>query len=145
MTLKIAHSETLPFADPIAALSLCGIYDFTALRDAHRSNQQIYNDFTTGAFGPEEEGGWAKGSTAKGAVGKERVLVLARSRTDSLVEWEQTDVMAPMLDEISRAAPRMIGVVTEIHGDHKEIYEKGTEIARTVAETVGYLKRLRLC
>lgn len=137
MTLKVAQSEVLPFRHPVAALSLCGIYDFAALRDAHLSHRQIYDDFTTAAFGPEEDGGWERGNTKVGFSNKVKVVVLAHSKTDTLVEWEQTEVMR---DSLRAWSPQAKGVVTEVKGDHKEIYEKGEEVARAVKETLGYLR-----
>ena len=141
MTLKISQTPALPFAYPIAALSLCGIYDFTALRNAHQSNQSLYDEFTNGAFGPEEHGGWVYGLTTKDAIRKEvKLLLLAHSKTDSLVDWQQTHRMSDALDRIH---PDQQGIVTELLGDHKEIYEKGIEIARIVQESLRLLEGLR--
>ena len=143
MTLKICQAPALPFVYPAAAISLCGIYDFTALRDAHAhsENRKIYDDFSNTAFGPEQDGGWVRGNTTQDAIRREiRLVVLAHSKTDSLVEWQQTDLMS---DVFRRLEPDQQGVVMEIYGDHMEIYEKGTEIARSVRETVRRLGDLR--
>lgn len=140
MTLKVAQSEVLPFQHPVAALSLCGIYDFVALRDAHLSHRQVYDDFTTAAFGPEEDGGWERGNTKTGFSKKVEVVVLAHSKTDTLVDWGQIEVMRGLL---MATGPRAKGVLMEVKGDHKEIYEKGKELARAVKETLGYLQALQ--
>lgn len=138
MTLKICQALAPPFAYPIAALSLCGIYDFTALREAHEPNRKLYEEFTNGAFGPEAEGGWVRGLTTKDAIRKEvKLLVLAHSKTDSLVDWQQTCIMSDVLDRMDSSQQ---GMVMELHGDHKEIYEKGTEIARTVHQSMRILE-----
>jgi len=137
MTLKVAQSEVLPFRHPVAALSLCGIYDFAALRDAHLSHRQVYDEFITAAFGPEEDGGWERGNTKTGFSEKVEIVVLAHSKTDTLVEWEQTEAMRESLRAMGSRAK---GVVMEVKGDHKEIYEKGDEVARAVEETVGHLR-----
>ncbi len=139
MTLKVAQSEVLPFRHPVAALSLCGIYDFAALRDAHLSHRQIYDDFTTTAFGPEEDGGWERGNTKTGFSNEVEVVVLAHSKTDTLVDWEQTEVMR---ESLRAMGPQAKGAVMEVKGDHKEIYEKGEEVARAVMETLEYLQGL---
>lgn len=136
ITLKVAQSEVLPFRHPVAALSLCGIYDFTALRDAHLSHRHVYDDFTTAAFGPEDDGGWERGNTKTGFSEKVEIVVLAHSKTDTLVDWEQTEVMR---DSLMAMGPQAKGAVMEVKGDHKEIYEKGEEVARAVKETLGYL------
>lgn len=141
MTLKICQTPALPFAYPAAALSLCGIYDFTALRDAHRSSQKIYDEFTNGAFGPEEQDGWAHGLTTRDAIRKDvKLLLLAHSKTDSLVDWQQTHKMSDILERLDSDQQ---GVVREMYGDHKEIYEKGIEIARIVQESMRILEGLR--
>lgn len=142
MALKIAMSEMLPFPYPVAVLSMCGIYDFTALRNAHLSHRQLYEDFTTAAFGPEEEGGWEKGSTRKGTIQAIGVVVLAHSKTDTLVEWEQLNVMSEFLPHSK--GPGAKAVVMELQGDHREIYEKGVEMARAIKETIRLLEKIRL-
>ena len=136
MTLKVAQSQTLPFPHPVAALSLCGIYDFAAARDAHPSNRQIYDDFTDAAFGPEAEGNWDKGSTRTDRIRNVTAAVLAHSKTDTLVEWEQTNVMSEVL---GAGGPGVKSAVMEIQGDHREIYEKGVEVARAVKKTLQLL------
>ena len=139
MALKLAAAENLPFPYPMAVLSLCGIYDFTALRDAHPSHRQLYDDFTTGAFGPEEEGGWDRGSTRKGRFEKTKIVILAHSKTDTLVEWDQTNAMKESLDAMpvgSRA------VIMEVQGDHKEIYENGVEVAKAIKAMIGLIEEV---
>ena len=136
MTLKVAQCQTLPFPHPAAALSLCGIYDFIAARDAHPSNRQIYDDFTNTAFGPEADGNWDKGSTRTDRITNVKAVVLAHSRTDTLVEWEQTNLMSEVLGAMG---PGLKSAVIEIQGDHREIYEKGVEVARAVKKTLKLL------
>ena len=139
MTLKVAQSQTIPFPHPAAALSLCGIYDFTATRDAHPSNRQIYDDFTNAAFGPEADGNWHKGSARTDRIIEVKAVVLAHSKTDALVEWEQTNLMSEVFGAMG---PGMKSAMMEIQGDHREIYENGVEVARAVERTLQHLHEL---
>lgn len=75
-----------------AVVSLEGIYNFTACRDAHPRLRDMYNAFITEAFGPEEERGWERGNVLRCKRrfrdGVEAVIV-GHSRDDEMVEWEQ--------------------------------------------------------
>ncbi|KAL8780710.1 MAG: hypothetical protein Q9213_006356 [Squamulea squamosa] len=87
-----------------AVVGVEGIYDFTALRDAHLEYRGIYEEFTNGAFGEEEDGGWEKGNMiAKFREGEKmdgvEVVVLGQSRHDELVEWGQIETMEKVLRE----------------------------------------------
>jgi hypothetical protein len=95
-----------------AMVSVAGIADFTVLRHMHLEHRAAYDDFCTGAFGPEESGGWELGNvfTATpllppqwGHAGEEeergvtevedQVIVLGQGRADELVEWGQVEIL----------------------------------------------------
>ncbi|KAL8666574.1 MAG: hypothetical protein Q9202_001372 [Teloschistes flavicans] len=88
-----------------AVVGLAGIYDFTALRDAHAEHRGLYEGFTNEAFGAEEDGGWERGNIVeavrklKGIMGGVELVVLGHSKGDELVEWGQVDLMAGALRE----------------------------------------------
>ncbi|KAL8899252.1 MAG: hypothetical protein Q9192_001665 [Flavoplaca navasiana] len=70
-----------------AVVGVEGIYDFTALRDAHLDYRSIYEDFTNGAFGAEADGNWEKGNVVRMIadgmeMGRTAVVVLGQSRED---------------------------------------------------------------
>ncbi|KAL8771199.1 MAG: hypothetical protein Q9209_003370 [Squamulea sp. 1 TL-2023] len=119
-----------------AVVGVEGIYDFTALRDAHLEYRGIYEEFTNGAFGKEENGDWEKGNmVAKiGEGGKMEgveIVVLGHSRCDELVEWGQVKMMEKVLreqgwrgkDELEGGVAREVMVV-ELRGGHDEICER---------------------
>ncbi|KAI4245478.1 MAG: hypothetical protein L6R40_002539 [Gallowayella cf. fulva] len=71
-----------------------GVYDFTALRDAHAGFRDVYEEFTKGVFGDERHGGWEEGNIVRmvregGEMDRVEVVVLGQSREDELVEWGQ--------------------------------------------------------
>ncbi|KAL9035183.1 MAG: hypothetical protein Q9180_004996 [Flavoplaca navasiana] len=70
-----------------AVVGIEGIYDFTALRDAHLDYRSVYEDFTNGAFGAEADGNWEKGNVVRMIadgmeMGRTAVVVLGQSRED---------------------------------------------------------------
>lgn len=121
-------------------ISIEGIYDFVALRDAHMSSKDLYDAFTTGAFGPEEDGGWERGNILrcgrKVREGVEVVLVV-HSRGDELVEWEQGEGMAGVLRREGREG---VGVLMEVEGRHAEVVEEGVVVGRVLEEAVRMLQ-----
>lgn len=109
-----------------AVVSLAGIFNFRACRDAHRRFGGAYDEFMTAAFGgPEEMGRWAvadlypeesgdgkrltiQGEGGGGGVGgtvveilkrkgRGLVVVLGYSKEDELVEGEQGEGVASVL------------------------------------------------
>ena len=95
MTILIAQSYPARVAIPlpIAIIPLCGIYNFKSLRDAHMDHADIYNAFTTAAFGTEDEGGWERGNCTEGEIGGEvKAFVIGHSQEDTLVDWGQVEV-----------------------------------------------------
>ncbi|KAI4107987.1 MAG: hypothetical protein L6R37_001269 [Teloschistes peruensis] len=57
-----------------AVVGVEGIYDFTALRDAHVEYRDGYEEFTSEAFGAEEDGGWERGNMVEAVRKRERML-----------------------------------------------------------------------
>lgn len=129
-----------------AVVGVEGVYDFTALRDAHMEYRGIYEEFTDEAFGAEEEGGWERGNMVEavrkreGKMGVVEVVVLGHSKEDELVEWGQVELMEGALRERGwrkgekgkwKGGGKEV-LVEEIKGGHDEIWEKGEELARCV-------------
>lgn len=139
-----------------AIVGVEGIYDFTALRDAHVGFREIYEEFTTAALGDEGDGGWERGNVGrvvkegKGLEGME-VVVLGQSRGDELVEWGQVEVMEGALRE--RGWGSGDGeeecwnevMVIELNGGHDEMWEKGEEMARCIGLAVERCVGKDLC
>lgn len=120
-------------------VGLEGIYDFTACRDAHPSNRGLYDEFTAGAFGPEEEGGWERGNVVRSGRkvrGEVELVMVVHSREDELVEWEQAGAMMEVLRKEKR--DDMV-VFLEVEGKHQQIVTEGRVIGKVVIEAVNRL------
>ncbi|KAL8839493.1 MAG: hypothetical protein Q9170_001716 [Blastenia crenularia] len=131
-----------------AVVGIEGIYDFTALRDAHLEYRGVYEEFTTAALGNERNGNWEKGNVARmvregGEVEGMDVVVLGHSKEDELVEWGQMEVMGKALRENGWHEPDNIGeggrkvALVELKGEHDEIWQKGEKLTRCIQLAVG--------
>ncbi|KAL8754844.1 MAG: hypothetical protein Q9184_004988 [Pyrenodesmia sp. 2 TL-2023] len=134
-----------------AVVGVEGVYDFTALRDAHVDYRGIYEEFTTAAFGGEEEEdeAWERGNMVRavrdgrGREERTEVVVLGQSRGDELVEWGQVEVMGEALrgtgwrrvEDGGEGKGKEVMVV-ELKGGHDEIWEQGRELAKCIALAV---------
>lgn len=124
-------------------VALEGIYDFTACRDAHPQLRDMYDAFTTGAFGPEEGKGWERGDVLRCERrirdGVE-VVVVGHSRDDELVEWEQGQRLVGVL-EGEREGKRKGDVVrlVEVEGTHSQIVRDGVAVGRCVGVAIAVL------
>lgn len=123
-----------------AVVCIEGIYDFTACRDTHMHLRDMYEDFTTGAFGPKwvnwERGDLLRcGRSVRDGV---RVVVVGQSKEDELVEWEQAEKMKQVLEE--RASPWPWGPdLVELEGAHQEVVKGGVGVGRCVDVAVELL------
>ena len=127
---------------PVAIVGLEGIYDISALVKYHGKESE-YKDFIVNAFGPS---GWDALSPANadfdGSWPDGKLVVLAHSRDDTLVEWEQVDALKRSLetqgwkDNLDRQVK-----VLEVKGDHDEVWETG-EAAKAVEWAVQEVSRL---
>ena len=123
---------------PVAIVGLEGLYDLPALVAYHRAEPE-YAAFVTNAFGSEE--GWKAVSPTSGVFGESwvegRVVVLAHSRGDSLVETEQPELMRAGLEALGwgEKGERRV-LMFELCGDHDEVWETG-DAGRAVEFAVG--------
>ncbi|KAL1306929.1 hypothetical protein AAFC00_005571 [Neodothiora populina] len=147
---------------PRAVLGLEGIYDIAALIAYHASRpySEIYNAFIDSAFGPRyqrqlrrpqaQEGGetdvWKTVSPTTGLYDSSwkegKLVVLAHSRQDELVEWEQVELMREALvrqgwGETENGGRRV--EMLELKGLHDQVVNEGVEVARAVQKTVEML------
>lgn len=70
--------------------------------------------------------------------------MLAHSRTDGLVGWEQVDAMVTRLEECgwNEEGERRYAVL-EIHGEHDEAWREGTEAARAIETCIQRMLTLK--
>ncbi|KAH9809590.1 Kynurenine formamidase, partial [Teratosphaeria destructans] len=71
-----------------------------------------------------------------------RLAVLAHSRDDELVEWEQVDRMHQALkgQGFDEAAGERRLKLVEVRGRHDQLWQEGTELARAIRETLQVVK-----
>lgn len=142
---KLLGTRATTFPKPIGIVGVCGIYDLRLLRDDFK-HVKIYDDFTRGAFGTDEEL-WDAVSPARASAADSgvvagwkngRVAVLASSRGDSLINPAQADVMSAQV--LLKWKAMMPGrTVVEIHDlteEHDDVWKKGEELARVVTVAV---------
>ncbi|KAI7261967.1 hypothetical protein KC345_g9596, partial [Hortaea werneckii] len=95
-----------PVTPPLALLAVEGLYDLPALI-AYHSDSPAYQDIVTNAFGSRPED-WAAVSPAlslssppqnRPAPRWPKLIALAHSRQDELVEWQQVDLMHAALKQ----------------------------------------------
>lgn len=131
---------------PMAILGVEGLYDLPALVKYH-SSEPVYQQFVSHAFGSDDSA-WAAASPTSGRFSESwvdgRLVVLAHSREDELVEWEQVDRMHRTLkmqgfDEA--VGERMLKLV-ELGGKHDQVWQEGGELARAIRETVQVVKNM---
>ncbi|TKA28682.1 hypothetical protein B0A50_03009 [Salinomyces thailandicus] len=140
-----AHRESTQASQPnvvppVAILGVEGLYDLPALVENH-SDQPVYKDFVANAFGPDEAQ-WAATSPTSGdyeaswPTGK--LVVLAHSREDELVEWDQVDRMHRALrtQGFDEAQGDQRLKLVELSGKHDQVWQEGRELARAIQETV---------
>ncbi|KAL5341800.1 Alpha/Beta hydrolase protein [Aspergillus crustosus] len=135
------------YATPIAVLGMAGIYNLRLLRDKHKS-VSAYQEFIEGAFGGDEK---VWNSVSPGVVGVDgwesgRVVVLAQSKGDTLIDGAQSEGMKKALESwenYGSKGERKVHAL-EIEGEHDEAWEKGSELARAILFTIEKVQEMGL-
>ena len=153
---------------PVAVLGVDGIYDIPVLLETC-ANVPEYRASITQALGADEElwrrispayRDWLNGVNAWGADGR-KLLVIAHSKTDELVDWNQAELMLNKLRSIwghgekgaldTNTSAEMKGcrrhragnfALLELHSTHHEVWESGWELARAIAFVIRGLNKL---
>ncbi|KAL2397051.1 hypothetical protein ABEF95_002223 [Exophiala dermatitidis] len=75
---------------------------------------------------------------------RSRALILAHSHNDGLVDWSQVEAMERVFTkDKTHGSSNKISVETlEIKGQHNDIWEQGTELARAIRHGVRVMRRL---
>ncbi|KAI1814691.1 alpha/beta-hydrolase [Poronia punctata] len=133
---------------PAAIVSLEGLYDFPGINERFKG---AYAPFFEAAFGGAAE--WYAASPIKYHESYARkwpegnLIILAYSRSDTLLDGDEVDNMAERLVEVDRFAEIRVGsdegpsdkrlnrlvVHRDLRGDHDEIWQDGEEVARMVS------------
>lgn len=132
---------------PIAILGVEGIYNFhLIIKTVPPKVRDNYVKPTQGAFGKDEEV-WLEASPAQYSAaaytrswgGGRHLVIVAHSREDELVDWEQVRAIREVFSERVEG-DRIKFEVIELKGKHYEVWEKGQELARAIAEAIRRLK-----
>ncbi|KIX98756.1 uncharacterized protein Z520_05217 [Fonsecaea multimorphosa CBS 102226] len=137
-------SELPKIQPPMAVLGVSGIYDFPLLHESFAD----YIGMTRNAIPDAADDVLASPARydvrdyveARAATGeKKRALVIAHSKDDGWVDWKQVEAM----EKVFAASGSVIKCkVCELKGQHNDIWEKGTELARAIAQTVDIMRGL---
>lgn len=161
MAFQVALSQSVPWnpttaaskerrvEPPAALLGVEGIYDFPLLvRSVPDEIRDKCLEATQGAFG-KNESVWLEASPAQYSAeaysrswdGGRRLVIVAHSREDELVDWEQVRAIRKTFSHRVEG-DRIKFEVLELNGKHDEVWEKGQELARAIAEAIRGLKVL---
>ena len=115
---------------PIGVVGIEGIYDLALLVKTH--SHPIYREFVEGAFG--DPSNWEDASPTSAMVSQSwlngKIVVLAHSSEDELVDWAQTEAMCDQLWKEKRSSRR--DTVIKLKGNHDVIWEEGKEMAKAI-------------
>jgi acetyl esterase/lipase len=125
---------------PSTLVGLNGLYDLAYFinkpDESHASLAPVYDAFTRGAFGDDEEV-WKKVCptdvqdwSAEWPEGK--TVFVVQSREDGLVPYSQIELMKRRLAETSTVEVKEL----EADGDHNDLWGKGTRLAEILLEVV---------
>lgn len=130
---------------PAAVLGVEGIYDLKKLRDDH-ADVPMYQYFTESAFGTNEEA-WKEASptTQKNHTGgfaweKAKVVALAQSNEDELVNSAQRDVMWEGMERAKVKGRKHI--LIELKGKHDEIWRDAEPVPQLMVAIEKVLREL---
>lgn len=136
-TLSVKSHGITP---PKAVVGVSGIYDFPAI---HQSNPD-YEPMTRNGM---EEKFYREASPAlydaqdyldkwDVEADQQRVLLIAHSKDDELVNWEQPEEMVSIFGQSKGFKKELL----ELYGAHNSIWEKGGELVRTIEKAVGMMQ-----
>lgn len=134
-------AEAVPaIKKPSTLVGLNGLYDLAHFLDhpdeSHASLVPVYDAFTRGAFGDDENVWKQVCPTDVDDWSKEwpegKVIYVVQSKEDGLVPYSQTELMKQRLAETSTVEVREL----EAGGDHNDLWGKGTRLAEILLEVV---------
>ena len=167
LAFQVALNQTVPWTSPskstsdsnpnpkveppLGVLGVEGIYSFPDLLKSF-SHVPLYETFTRGALGDDKRiwdevspANWSKETYTSNwgmGTGKRRLASVAHSRADELVDWAQVEAIRGVFEKGGQGWEGGEFRVIELKGTHHEIWEKGAELARPIAEAVKALEML---
>ncbi|KZL75057.1 alpha/beta-hydrolase [Colletotrichum tofieldiae] len=132
--LETLHDPSIP--KPAAVLGISGIYDYPQLHITHPS----YDYLVLNAMREDQlvEASPAKVEAEKYAALDSKAFVLAHSRDDGLVPWDQAEAMEATLGSLPELEKKTH--FFELQGAHNDIWRNGVALAKAFTETLTLLK-----
>lgn len=135
-----AQDRAQNIALPMAIVGVEGIYDLEALA-ASFSHVDFYREFLEAAFG-KQGAEWIQASPSTGKYASSwpnaKVVVLAHSQDDELVDFLQAERMSDQLWREKRVGRR--DLVMSLKGKHDEVWQTGTELAKAIVTALQMLQ-----
>ncbi|KAL0932856.1 uncharacterized protein CTRU02_211819 [Colletotrichum truncatum] len=131
--LETLKDESLP--KPAAVLGVSGIYDFPQLHITHPD----YDYLVLNAMRKDQllDASPAKVDPKDYAALNLKAFVVAHSRNDGLVPWDQVEAIETTLGTLPELEEKT--AVVELDGQHNEIWRGGVQLAKAFLETLARL------
>jgi hypothetical protein len=155
MAKELIPSSATGLSLPVAVVGFEGIYDMRGLNDRYNDE---YREFICAAFGADEEA-WDKASPgrfklkfgqewqcegeAETGISGKKVVVLAQSPQDQLIDMAEMDTMETRLREEENDGKLSILAYRDLEGSHDGVPEDGTFISRVLYQAMDELDRLK--
>ncbi|KAI9815906.1 MAG: hypothetical protein M1832_005217 [Thelocarpon impressellum] len=144
----VGSDDETDFVKPVGVVGVEGIYDLVGLRDRH-ADESVYEEIVVNAFGPDERvweaaspTGWLRGKHIAGlaeAWPEGRLLLVAHSPEDELVEKEQATGLLQVLGLEGNASQQRRDEILWINGKHDQVWEEGVELTRAISRAIELL------
>ncbi|KAK1960721.1 alpha/beta-hydrolase [Colletotrichum sublineola] len=121
---------------PAAILGISGIYDYPHLHVTHPG----YDYLVLNAMREDQlvEASPAKVNAERYMALGSKAFILAHSRDDGLVPWDQAEAMKATLDSLPELRNKTHFI--ELQGAHNDIWKNGVALAKAFTETLALLK-----
>ncbi|WQF89868.1 Putative alpha/Beta hydrolase [Colletotrichum destructivum] len=131
--LETLNDPSVP--KPAVVLGISGIYDYPQLHVTHPS----YDSLVLNAMRQDQlvEASPAKVDAGRYAALDVEAFVLAHSRDDGLVPWDQLEAIEATLDSLPELESKTH--VVELQGAHNDIWRGGVALAKAFTETLALL------
>ncbi|OCK85923.1 alpha/beta-hydrolase [Lepidopterella palustris CBS 459.81] len=143
LVTSMGQANILSVCRPVALILLAGIYDLPVFLQNHSApkvsteTQRVYTEIIEGAFGTDKRR-WLSASPVAGDYSPEtwskgRMVVLAHSKEDELVEEEQVNRLVEVLERQGWGVGRQL-LERELKGGHDFVWEDGEQVAALIEQ-----------
>ncbi|KAF6808011.1 pfs domain-containing protein [Colletotrichum plurivorum] len=132
--LETLKDDSIP--KPAAVLGISGIYDYPQLHVTHPD----YDVLVLNAMREDQlvEASPSKADAEKYAALGLEAFVIAHSRNDGLVPWDQVEAIEATLGTLPELKNKT--TLVELDGQHNEIWRGGVQLAKAFTETLAVLQ-----